>query len=126
MESADPWSSHVESPNGLVAEPVGAPTFLWNVPATAWFEAPDSLRVLGVDLPGTPEARYVRRSGSWVIWRAGPARGHDARYWAAHRNDVTRWCTFRVFADASGFGTNPEGVTVTRLRRWRRDLRRSR
>lgn len=125
MDSADPGRSDLESQDRDQLATLGAPTYLWNVPVRVWFDAPDSLRILGLDLPGTPEARYVRRWHSWVIWRAGPRRGGDARYWAAHRGDATRWCTFRIFADGSGIGTNPDGETVTRLRRWRGDLRRS-
>ncbi|MDJ0768380.1 MAG: hypothetical protein QNJ12_06280 [Ilumatobacter sp.] len=100
-----------------------APTFLRSVPASAWLEAPDSLCVLGMDLPDNPQARYLRRCGDWVVWRAGPGRRGDARYWAGHRTDADRWCTFRVFPDGSGVGTTPDGQTVTRLRHWKRQLR---
>ena len=54
-----------------------------NIPATAWVEAPADLLTLGDDLPGTPVADYKRRIGPWLLWRAGPASGGDARYWAA-------------------------------------------
>ena len=53
-----------------------------NIPATAWVEAPADLLALGADLPGTPVAEYKRRIGPWLLWRAGPASGGDARYWA--------------------------------------------
>ena len=53
-----------------------------NIPATAWVEAPESLLTLGDDLPDRPVAEYKRRIGPWLLWRAGPAKGADARYWA--------------------------------------------
>ena len=56
-----------------------------NIPATAWIEAPDSLLTLGDDLPGSPVAEYKRRIGPWILWRAGPAKHADARYWASTR-----------------------------------------
>ena len=46
-----------------------------NIPATAWIEAPATLRALGDDLPGRPVAEYKRRIGPWILWRAGPAKG---------------------------------------------------
>jgi hypothetical protein len=49
------------------------------IPATAWIEAPPSLRTLGDDLPGRPVASYKRRIGPWLLWRAGPATMADAR-----------------------------------------------
>ena len=61
-----------------------------NIVATAWVEAPDDLLRLGDDLPGTPVADYKRRIGDWLLWRAGPATGGDARYWAARRRISTR------------------------------------
>ena len=54
-----------------------------NIPASAWVEAPAELLVLGDDLPGRPVADYKRRIGPWLLWRAGPASGADARYWVA-------------------------------------------
>ena len=57
-----------------------------NIPATAWVEAPESLLGLGADLPGGPVAEYKRRIGPWILWRAGPAKHGDARYWAQHEH----------------------------------------
>ena len=53
-----------------------------NIPASAWLEAPAELRSLGSDLQDAPVADYKRRIGPWLLWRAGPATGGDARYWA--------------------------------------------
>src|SRR4029453_14425079 len=55
-------------------------------PASAGRGAPDELRRLGDDLPGRPVPDYKRRIGPWLLWRAGPAAGADARYWVARAN----------------------------------------
>lgn len=94
-----------------------------NIPASAWIEAPASLRTLGDDLPGAPEAEYKRRIGPWILWRAGPAKRGDARYWAAHVSDLGRSFTFRLRPDGSGSGTGPSGIVSDRFRLWKEDLR---
>ena len=94
-----------------------------NIPARAWVEAPTSLRTLGDDLPGTPTADYKRRIGPWLLWRAGPATGADARYWVARADDLAVTYTFRLFPDGSGEGTGPSGERHTRFRAWKEDLR---
>lgn len=94
-----------------------------NIVASAWVEAPESLRTLGDDLPGAPPAEYKRRIGPWLLWRAGPATGADARYWAAHADDLDRTFTLRLFPDGSADGTGPSGETHTRFRAWKEDLR---
>lgn len=94
-----------------------------NIPARAWLEAPDSLRTLGADLPGRPEAEYKRRIGPWILWRAGPAKGGDARYWAGHEDDLDRSFTFRLYPDGSGEGRGPDGVVADRFRAWKESLR---
>ena len=94
-----------------------------NIPASAWVEAPESLRRLGDDLPGTPVADYKRRIGPWLLWRAGPAAGGEARYWAARADDLAVTFTFRLHADGNGSGAGPSGATHTRFRAWKEDLR---
>lgn len=94
-----------------------------NILADSWIEAPDSLRTLGADLPGAPIAEYKRRIGPWILWRAGPAKGADARYWACHEGDVTRSFTFRLFADGSASGVGPDGEHHDRFRAWKESLR---
>jgi hypothetical protein len=80
------------------------------------------LIALGDDLPGHPEAEYKRRIGPWLLWRAGPAAGGDARYWAADAGDLTRQRTFRLFPDGSGDGVAVSGTRQTRFRAWKEDL----
>ena len=94
-----------------------------NIPATAWIEAPGDLLRLGDDLPRRPIADYKRRIGPWLLWRAGPASGADARYWVAHADDLSVRFTFRLYPDGSGDGLGPSGERHTRFRAWKEDLR---
>ena len=93
-----------------------------NIPATAWLEAPPALLHLGDDLPDTPVAEYKRRIGPWLLWRAGPASGGDARYLAVQADDLAVQHTFRLFPDGNGDGTGPSGDRHTRFRAWKQDL----
>jgi hypothetical protein len=99
------------------------PTRDRNIPATAWVEAPDSLLTLGDDLPGRPVAEYKRRIGSWLLWRAGPAKGADARYWAARDDRLDESFTLRLLPDGTADGVGPSGARVDRFRAWKEDLR---
>ena len=92
------------------------------IPAERWVEAPDALRALGVDL-GVTLVAYKRRIGRYLLWRAGPARGADARYMALAADDLDRRFTFRLFPDGSGEGLGPDGTTHTRFRTWKEALR---
>jgi hypothetical protein len=94
-----------------------------NIPATAWIEAPAAVRSLGDDLPGRPVAEYKRRIGPWLLWRAGPAAGADARYWVGRADDLAVTYTFRLFPSGDGHGVGPTGSTHTRFRAWKEDLR---
>ena len=94
-----------------------------NIRATAWVEAPDELLRLGDDLPGAPTAEYKRRIGPWLLWRAGPASGGDARYWAAFADDLTVTFTLRLYADGRAAGAGPSGTVHDRFRAWKEDLR---
>ena len=89
-----------------------------NIPATAWVEAPDALLHLGDDLSDAPVAEYKRRIGPWLLWRAGPATGGDARYLAVRADDLTAQRTFRLFPD----GTGDDGEGRTRFRAWKEHL----
>jgi hypothetical protein len=93
-----------------------------NIPATAWVEGPPELRHLGDDIGG-PVAEYKRRIGRWLLWRAGPASGADARYMALAADDLDDRHTFRLFPDGTGEGTGPDGVTYRRFREWKEALR---
>lgn len=94
-----------------------------NIPATAWIEAPPAVLTVGADLPGEPVAEYKRRIGPWLLWRAGPATGADARYIALRADDLGTAVTFRLHPDGSGRGTGPTGTPHTRFRTWKEDLR---
>ena len=86
--------------------------------APAWVEAPQSLLTLGDDLPDRPVAEYKRRIGPWLLWRAGPATGGDARYLAIRSDDLTVTRAFRLFPD----GTGDDGDGRTRFRAWKEHL----
>jgi hypothetical protein len=94
-----------------------------NIPATAWVEAPDSLLTLGDDLPDQPVADYKRRIGQWLLWRAGPATGGDARYWAARIDRLDEPVTLRLFPDGTADGIGPSGTRHAKFRAWKEDLR---
>jgi len=94
-----------------------------NIPATAWVEAPEELLRLGEDLPATPVAEYKRRIGPWLLWRAGPASGGDARYWAGLASDAAVAWTLRLHPDGRAEGRGPSGTTHDRFRAWKEDLR---
>jgi hypothetical protein len=98
------------------------PTRDRNIPATAWIEAPGELRHLGDDLPGQPVAEYKRRIGPWLLWRAGPASGGHARYWAGLAEDPTTAWTFRLLPEGDGTVAGPSGTVHTRFRAWKQDL----
>ena len=99
-----------------------------NIEASAWLEAPDTLRRLGDDLEGQPEAEYKRRIGRWLLWRAGPAVG-DAWYWVCDADDLTVQHTFRLRPETgegdhatNGEGVGPSGGVAHRFRAWKEDL----
>jgi hypothetical protein len=97
------------------------PTRDRNIVASAWIEAPEELLTLGDDLR-LDEATYKRRIGTWLVWRAGPATGADARYLAIDSSDLARQFAFRLFPDGSGDGSGPSGDAHTRFRAWKEDL----
>lgn len=110
-----------DTPVGTADLPA-TPTRDRNIKATAWVEAPRSLLALGEDLPGRPVADYKRRIGEWLLWRAGPASGGDARYWAARAGALDEPVTLRLFPDGSAEGTGPDGSRHVRFRSWKESL----
>ncbi len=92
------------------------------IPVGRWLEAPEAVRTLGDDL-GIELVAYKRRIGEWLLWRAGPATGADARYAAVDSRDLARVYTFRLFPDGHGEGVGPDGVTHARFRLWKEALR---
>jgi hypothetical protein len=92
------------------------------IPATRWIEAPAELVTLGDDL-GIDLVAYKRRIGRYLLWRAGPASGADARYCAIAVDDLDRRFEFRLFADGTGEGEGPDGVRHARFRTWKEALR---
>jgi hypothetical protein len=93
-----------------------------NIPARAWIEAPDELKRLGDDIGGD-EAQYKRRIGRWLLWRAGPASGADARYLAINAGELTAAYSFRLFPDGTGEGEGPDHAVHRRFREWKEALR---
>jgi hypothetical protein len=92
------------------------------IPAERWIEAPVELRELGADI-GITLVAYKRRIGRFLLWRAGPATGADARYMALDSDDLARRYTFQLDASGSGSGVGADGVTHTRFRTWKESLR---
>ena len=103
------------------AELPPTPTRDRTIVASAWREAPAALLALGADL-GHAQVDYKRRIGPWLLWRAGPATGGDARYMAVRADRLDEQYVFRLFADGSGSGVGPDGVTHTRFRDWKQAL----
>jgi hypothetical protein len=91
------------------------------IPAERWTEAPHELRRLGADL-GISLVAYKRRIGRYLLWRAGPATGADARYMAIASDDLAEQWTFRLYADGTGSGEAPGGAHA-RFRTWKEALR---
>jgi hypothetical protein len=92
-----------------------------NIPADAWIEAPAELLSLGDDI-GRPVTTYKRRLGPWLLWRAGPASGAEARYLAIDARDLSRHFSFHLDATGRGDGVGPSGQRHDRFRAWKQDL----
>ncbi len=92
-----------------------------NISAEAWIEAPPELRKSGDDI-GNPRIAYKRRLGRWLLWRAGPAKGADARYTAIDSDDLSRIFYFTLQPDGTGEGIGPSGAAHQRFRTWKQDL----
>ncbi len=91
------------------------------IPARAWTEAPPELLALGEDLGEEPG--FIRRISGWLLWRAGPATGGDARYLAVAADDTAVQVGYRLYPDGTGRGHGPAGATYERFRAWKEDLR---
>jgi hypothetical protein len=98
------------------------PTRDFLIPATRWVEAPQTLLELGRDI-GVELVAYKRRINRFLLWRAGPARGADARYMAIAADDLGEQYSFRLFPDGHGTGTGPDGIEQSRFRTWKEALR---
>ncbi len=91
------------------------------IPSTRWCEAPQWLHDLGADI-GVELVAYKRRIGRYLLWRAGPARGADARYGAIGADDLDERYTFTLTPAGRGEGVGPDGVTHARFRTWKEAL----
>ena len=91
------------------------------IPSQRWTEAPPWLHSLGLDF-GVELVAYKRRIGRYLLWRAGPAVGADARYCAIDALDLQRHFVLRMYGDKSAEGSGPNGVTFTRFRVWKEAL----
>ena len=124
MPEALPYHQRPDDPTPVHTEDLpDTPLRDRSIPVTAWAEAPASLLALGDDLPGRPPARYIRRIGPWLLWRAGPATKAAARYWAARADDLDHHWTFSLHPDGTGRGVGPSGTDHQRFRTWKEDLR---
>jgi hypothetical protein len=92
------------------------------IPVERWIEAPLAVRTLGADLDAAFVV-YIRRIGRFLLWRAGPSRGADARYMALASDGLDEQYTFRLFPAGDGDGIGPDGVRHTRFRTWKEALR---
>ena len=92
------------------------------IPAQRWVEAPEDLRELGADF-GVALVAYKRRIGRFLLWRAGPAAGADARYAAIASDDPARRYEFRLYPSGSGEGAGADGRVHERFRGWKESLR---
>lgn len=122
------YSGGVPAPRPLVTQPFHTddlpptPQRDRTLPADLWLEAPEELRRLGDDI-AQPVVGYLRRIGRWLLWRAGPPVGADARYMAIDAEDLDRRYTFRLHADGSMEGMGADGARHTRFRTWKESLR---
>ncbi|MFN8017659.1 MAG: hypothetical protein U0P45_06010 [Acidimicrobiales bacterium] len=107
LRPVDPTTIHTD-------ELPETPTRDRSIPASAWVEAPAELLALD-------DARYLRRIGPWLLWRAGDARG-PATYWTCLAEHLDVHHTFELFADGTGAGRGPTADHV-RFRTWKEDLR---
>ena len=92
------------------------------IPVDRWVEAPHDLRQLGADF-GVTLVAYKRRIGRFLLWRAGPAAGADARYAALAAAEPAERYTFRLQPDGTGEGVGADGRTHVRFRTWKESLR---
>ena len=92
------------------------------IPAERWVEAPAGLPQLGSDF-GVSLVAYKRRIGRYLLWRAGPAAGADARYAAIASDAPGEAYQFRLRPDGTGEGVGPDGRTHARFRSWKESLR---
>ncbi len=82
-----------------------------------WVEAPEWLHTLGADF-GVSLVTYKRRIGRYLLWRAGPAVGADARYCAVAADSTVHF-ELRLHPDRRAEGLGPDGVMHDRFRAWK-------
>ncbi len=86
-----------------------------------WLEAPEYLHEVGHDF-GVALVAYKRRIGPYLLWRAGPAVGADARYCAILASDSRVHFELRLSGDKRATGVGPGGVVHDRFRAWKQAL----
>ena len=96
------------------------------IPSSRWIEAPEWLHQSGAEF-GVELVAYKRRIGGFLLWRAGPAVGADARYTAIRASDLKEHYEFRLYPDkADARGVGPDGVEHHKFRSWKVSLGASR
>ncbi len=91
------------------------------IPSSRWLDAPNWLHDLGADF-GHELVAYKRRIGHFLLWRAGPAVGDNARYTAIDSRDLSVHYELRLHPDKRAVGLGPDGVSFTRFRLWKESL----
>ena len=95
------------------------------IPSSRWIEAPEWLHQSGAEF-GVELVAYKRRIGGFLLWRAGPAVGADARYTAIRASNLDEFYEFRLYVlKSEAHGVGPDNIDHPRFRTWKEALLRA-